>query len=201
MRRKPGIFVVALVAAWALVPVSVRADGSALVDLARLGRDGLGWGGWAGPQFKPTMLAGSFCLYGGGPVVILAGPSLGFGLNVSLPDGDADGLSLYYAAARAEYTLFPERRLHLSLCLDTGGGVASHDGERAGTAVLEPQALCTVNLWRSFRLGLGASYRLAVLLGELPGYSPLELSAPCAVVQMQYGLFPAARPPRTEAAR
>ena len=58
--------------------------------------------------------------------------------------------------------------------------------------MIEPQALLTVGLWRSFRLGLGASYRLAVLLDELPPFSPLELSGPCGVLQLQYGLFPAA---------
>ena len=52
----------ALIAAACLGVSPAAARGRCLLDLEERG-----WGGWAGPQFKPTLLAGEFCLYGGGP--------------------------------------------------------------------------------------------------------------------------------------
>lgn len=201
--RRFGVIVAAVaLAVGAAFPPPAQAEGRAL-----LGLEQHGWGGWAGPQFKPTALAGTFCLYGGGPVVFLAGPSLGFGLNVGLPDGDAGGLSLRYAGARGRYILSSSEgsrllsRLHLSLALDVGGGVAAHDGRRVAAAVIEPEALAAISLWPSFRVGLGASYRLAVLLAPLGGFSALDLSGPAGVVQLQYGRFPPSRSSHREANR
>jgi hypothetical protein len=73
------------------VPVSVLAEQEVLFGLKESGL-----GGYGGPSFKFTSLNGRFSIIGGGPLVLLIGPSIGTGISFSSIEGAVGGLVVWY---------------------------------------------------------------------------------------------------------
>jgi hypothetical protein len=158
-------------------------------------------GGYGGPHFKATTLNGQFTLYGGGPIMFIFKPSWALGLSISTPDGDAAGLDLYYGGLRGEYILFPGSFLSLFLGCTAGGGVARYNdhelsddsSQTAGIVSLEPDALLSLRILPTLRIGIGGGYRLILPLKKIDGLGRPEMSGPFALVQLQYGIFPSTK--------
>lgn len=79
-----------------------------------------------------------------------------------------------------------------------GGGVARYkdpvvpkDSPRlAGIAAIESEVLLSFRILPTFRIGIGAGYRLILPIREIEGIATPELSGPVAPVQLQCGISP-----------
>ncbi len=158
-------------------------------------------GGFGGPDFRLTSLQGSLMMVGGGPVYLLAGRSWLVGLNGYYLEGDAQTIMIGYLGASVGTLLFPRSWASLAFSVLAGGGDASvNSGARhAGLLVLEPDVEVLFALTRTAKIGLGASYRLALPLAEVPGLGAADLSGLSVGLGLRYGLFGPGRkhePPR-----
>jgi hypothetical protein len=141
-------------------------------------------GGYGGPQFRFTRIAGEWNTLGGGSLDVLLRRDVFLGLTYVTPDPKVT-TSITYAGARLGTLLFLGGRVHLSLATTFGGG--SFAGR--GVFVVTPEALFTFDLGRTTRIAVGVDYRIAD--GAV---------GPSFVVQLQGGVFDPKRAPRREIA-
>ncbi len=153
--------------------------------------------GYGGPEFKISSLAGTGCLFGGGPVMFHVNSNLAAGLSINYLEGDAEGMQMLYGGLRAEYIFFPGAVLYPSLSLTAGGGAvfqtkAGESSETAGLIVLEADARLNLCILPDLALSAGLGYRLAFSPGASRiGYGLFDLSAPAIVIHLREGQFEA----------
>jgi hypothetical protein len=164
-------------------------------------------GGFGAPVVKFTEIDSRFgVLVGGrggwiidGSIVIGGGGyALANGTNfehVTNGAGDPGGIEMGYGGLELGYVLRPDERVHLSLGLLIGGGGLAWEedspgDDRADDAffVAEPEVDAVVNVTRSFRVGVGVSYRLARGV-ELLDLRDGDVSGLAAVLAFNFGGF------------
>ena len=129
-------------------------------------------------------------MLGGGPAYLILDGRLYLGLNGSYLEGNTDEFMIGYGGPSAGWLLFPGSRFSLWLGATAAlGGVREPAAGGSGVFVLEPEAIAQLAIGPYSRLGLGASYRLALPFEELAGYGARELSGPSLVVRLAYGVF------------
>jgi hypothetical protein len=135
------------------------------------------------PSATFGQIAGSTAVLPGVGAGVIINRCISIGLNYrfiateNTPAGEADTrlyLDQFYAGALGEYSLFPDKPVHLNIRLEAGLGHTeldlkdSYESESRGGAAgdasfgyLEPGLALEINLWKYLKLDIGAGYRLA----------------------------------------
>ncbi len=191
----------------AIAPAEAQRD-ETLVDR----RGGTKFGGFGGPVFKVTQLAGEDAVLSGGRGGLIINRQLVVGLGgyatrsdnirtgFEFGNGDEGSLQLEYGGLELEYILRPSRVVHFTFYTLLGGGMASYEATRnsgAGTAtqllesevfVLEPAVNVELNVTRWFRTTFGLGYRY-VDGSELPRAGDRDLSGGVGTLTFKFGSF------------
>ncbi len=191
----------------AAVPAEAQRD-ETLVDR----RGGTRFGGFGGPVFKLTRIAGEDAVVSGGRGGLIINRQLVVGLGgystrsdnirtgFEFGNGDNGSLGFEYGGLELEYIMKPSRVAHITFYTLLGGGTASYQSERnsgSGVAtqrlesevfVLEPAVNLEVNVTRWFRTTLGVGYRY-VDGSELPLAGDSELSGGVGTLTFKFGAF------------
>lgn len=191
----------------AVVPAEAQPD-QTLVDR----RGGTQFGGFGGPVFKVTQLAGEDAIISGGRGGLIINRRLVVGLGgyatasenirtgFEFDNGDDGSLRLEYGGLEFEYILRPSRLAHLTFYTLLGGGIASYEATRnsgSGVAtqrleseviVLEPAINVELNVTRWFRTTVGFGYRY-IDGSELPRAGDRDLSGGVGTLTFKFGAF------------
>ena len=104
-------------------------------------------------------------------------------------------MDYWSAGGFLEYTLFPDKLIHLTFPLQIGYGEVQMDNESGETGLgeanffqLEPSALLEINLHRYIRFNVGAGYRI---LGDMNyrNFNQSDLSGLTGQAGLRIGLF------------
>ena len=161
-------------------------------------------GGWGGPTVSFGQVNGQAGLFVGGRGGWLIARRFtigGAGMGLVTPvDGPvavlaARDLKVAYGGLWLEATFDPLRVLHLSAGLLAGGGGAdlTPDGEDYaveddGFFVLEPSLCAELNVGRTIRADVGATYRYVGGF-RLAGLDGKDLSGPTVILVLKFGSF------------
>lgn len=166
---------------------------------------------WGGGGFQYGSLDGDGALLGTGRIGILLNPNLAVGgfyaasLGEINPDTETD-TDIYYDIQMGglilEYTLNPDKVLHVSFPLQLGWGELQADWREGSPNygdddffgeerlfVIEPGALLEVNLLPWARLQAGASYRLVASDLEYRGLRGTDLQGISGNIGLRFGMF------------
>ncbi len=191
----------------ASVPADAQRD-ETLVDR----RGGTRFGGFGGPVFKLTQIAGEDALVSGGRGGLIINRQLVVGLGgyatssdnirtgFEFGNGDDGSLGLEYGGLELEYILRPSRVAHVTFYTLLGGGMAKYESTRnsgSGVAtqrlesevfVFEPAVNLELNVTRWFRTTVGLGYRY-VDGSELPLAGDRDLSGGVGTLTFKFGSF------------
>ncbi len=175
-------------------------------------RGGTKFGGFGGPVFKLTQLAGEDAVISGGRGGLIINRQLVVGLGgystssenirtgFEFDNGDDGSLRLEYGGLELEYVVRPSRVAHVTFYTLLGGGMASYEATRnsgSGTAtqrlesevfVLEPAVNLELNVTSWFRTTIGLGYRY-VDGSELPRAGDSDLSGGVGTFTFKFGAF------------
>lgn len=129
--------------------------------------------------------------------------SLGGFYNLSLNDfrgefvgAQGPAMDFRWVGGFVEYTLFADRKFHLTFPILVGGaevdrdaGIAGSDGEfEANFLLIEPSALVEINLLQNVRFNIGLGYRFA---GDFSnsGIDQSDIGGLSAQAALKFGLF------------
>lgn len=134
---------------------------------------GIMTGGYGGLEFNKNVFIG----WGG----FETQNDVNFGTN-----GDSE-FDLQYNGLILGYAMGSHRVLHPQFMLLTGGGRARVQGQGSDNVfVLQPSVGVEVNVFRWFRIGLDAGYRV-VTNTDLDGLKSTDLSAPYGELKFKFG--------------
>jgi hypothetical protein len=174
-----------------LLALPLAAGAAAAQDQTLVGDDRKEFGGFGGPLFRVTTVAGETMPMAGGAGAFLlnrrfaiGGAGFGGTRAVDTRTLGRGEMDLAYGGLTFEYVTRPSRLVHATVGLLVGGGEVSvwpddlrpRTGRRGPAdrvdefAVVEPQVGAVVNVTRWFRAGVGLGYRAA-----LGGDAPREL--------------------------
>lgn len=163
-------------------------------------------GGYGGPVLKVGLVNGEIGLFSGGRggwiinhTFVVGGGSYTLMAEVETdgpsPDQKKMYLDLEYGGLELEYIHNSDEILHWTIHATLGGGAVrlmEHDPrekiEDDGLFIFEPSFNCDVNVFPWFRLGFGASYRLAFGV-NIPGIDNSDISGPSGGITFKFGSF------------
>ena len=151
--------------------------------------------GFGGPHYKLTLLNGAPAMLGGGPAYVAVNQWFSLGVNGSYPEGDAESLMIAYGGPSMGITVPIASWLGVWMACTIGPGWAELPaGAPGGPAesallVVEPEVALMIGLGSSSRIGIGASYRLALPFAPLGGLDWGDLSGFSGMLMLQYGVF------------
>ncbi|MBU8893202.1 MAG: porin family protein [Bacteroidales bacterium] len=173
-------------------------------------------GGFIAPEIKVSDVHEDISLLVGGSIgftfndnftIGLAGSGLTTNSNFNIPNADPllDDMSarvgMGYGGLLLEYTMFSDKKIHFSIPVVVGAAgiyVYEDDGdffydqfneiENSAAFVVEPGVNIELNLFKFFRVGLGASYRL-IEGTDLVNLTDEDLSDLSFNATFKFGLF------------
>lgn len=147
-------------------------------------------GGYGGPLVGVTWIAGRPVVLGGGALIATSpAPRSIIGLDLTVTEGDVDGLSLASLDGRFEYEVMQVYWLHFAFAMKLGGSLVVRERQgaltRDGIVQIEPQLRIAARLFEGTRLAFFAGYRLTS-----PVANGTDLSGGVVGLQVQEGVFP-----------
>lgn len=193
-----------------LVFLPFLAEGQSSQSL--FGGENLRLGVWGGGGLQYGPVAGDEAIFATGRIGLLLGSRLAVGgfyttsLGEIYPDAETDA-NVYHdlrmGGLMVEYTLNPDKLVHVSFPLQLGWGEVQADWREGSPNygdddlfgedsffVIEPGAMLEVNLMPWARLQAGATYRLIPSGVEYRGLQAADLSGFAGMIGLRFGLFP-----------
>ena len=163
-------------------------------------------GGYGGPVWKVGLVNGQIGMLSGGRGgwIINHTIAIGGGGYNTIMDVETDGVSendktLYlrmeYGGFEIEYIRNSDKVVHWTIHMMIGGGMArlkEHDPNNSIESerfyLIEPSFNVDVNITKWFRVGVGATYRLALGL-DMNEISSSDISGPSGQIILKFGSF------------
>jgi len=189
-----------------LTPVSAFLATRSLAQEETLVGEGFHSGGYGGPVWKAGLLNGKVGMFSGGrgAWIINRRFAIGGGTYDLITDVESDEASsngeplhidLEYGGLEMEYIHHSEKLLHWTIHTMLGGGTVSllehHPSRTVETDnifVVEPSLNMDINASSWFRIGLGASYPMAMGL-DLGGITNSDINGPSGLIILKFGSF------------
>lgn len=131
------------------------------------------WRGFSSPMIRASSLDGDRAFFIGGRGAAVFDHTFAIGGGGYTLLGGRDDASLSYGGPAVNIFFFPEKLVHFDLGLMTAWGRSRiGNAPSSGIFVLEPEVNVELNVAKSFRIALGASYRYVARSGSVTTAAP-----------------------------